>query len=221
LDASPTVEAYVTKAESGGGAAVLRDSTATVTSRDPFGYVVAEDVATVGVDLTLHVERTFKNDTSQWILGQLQTQKECSAAAMLTQCRTLTRHTTTFGEVHDDTIGDDAGTPDTQLTVTYDRDPFGNVKGVTADDAFGHHRASSTVFDSEGIYPTQVNAAGQVSLTTYDPACSRSSTPTSSRPGVRTTASGASAWRRVPTGCRRRSRSPAPRTVGRSRTPGA
>src|SRR5262249_27464730 len=87
---SPPVETYVATAAAGGSNAVmLRDSTASVSMFDPFGYALVEDISTVGVDLTVHVERTFKNDTDAWILGQLQTQKECSSAAMLTQCRTL------------------------------------------------------------------------------------------------------------------------------------
>ena len=59
--------------ESGGGATVLRDATMTVSDFDTFGNVRVVDVTTVGVDLTMHVERTFINDTAQWVLGQLQT----------------------------------------------------------------------------------------------------------------------------------------------------
>jgi len=83
--------AYVRKVESSGGAKVLRDTTAKVTDFDAFGNVLTEELSTVGVDLTLQIERTFKNDLDRWVLGQLQTQKECSAAAMQSQCRLLTR----------------------------------------------------------------------------------------------------------------------------------
>jgi hypothetical protein len=40
---------------------------------------------------------------------------------------------------------------------------------VTADDAFGHHRVSSTTYDPEGIFPsTSTNAAGHTTLTEFD-----------------------------------------------------
>ncbi|HLM71572.1 MAG TPA: VCBS repeat-containing protein, partial [Polyangiaceae bacterium] len=95
----PTLKDYVRKVESSGGAKVLRDTTAKVTDVDAFGHVLAEELSTAGVDLTFHVDRTYKNDTDRWVLGQLQTQKECSSAAKLSQCRTLTRTTTIYGEV--------------------------------------------------------------------------------------------------------------------------
>ena len=121
-------------------------------------------MSTSGVDLTLHVDRTFTNDTDRWVLGQLQTQTECSTAAMLSRCRTLTRTTTIYGEVETETIATDDGSPDTQLQVVYTRDAFGNVLGVTAEDAYGHHRAPSTTYDPEGIFPeTHTNAAGHIS----------------------------------------------------------
>ena len=168
--AAPTAQTYVAQIAAGMGATVLLDATTTVSAYDPFGFPLTEDVAAAGVDLTIHIERTFLNDTTNWVLGQLQTQKECSTAAGLSKCRTLTRHTTVYGEVHDDTIGSDEGIPDTQLSVTYDRDAFGNVVTVTADDAFSHHRVSGTTYDGEGIYPiTLTNAAMQVSHTTFDP----------------------------------------------------
>src|SRR5262249_50048604 len=75
-----TAEAYVRQIAASGRATVLRDSVTKVSDFDEFGNVRAEDVTTSGVDLTLHIERTFLNDTTQWVLGQLQTQKECSAA---------------------------------------------------------------------------------------------------------------------------------------------
>src|SRR5262249_12023556 len=138
-----TVEAYVQQIASSGRATLLRESVAKVTDFDEFGNVKAEDRSTTGADLTLHVERTFKNDTDQWVLGQLATQKECSAAAGLSQCRTLTRTTTIYGEVETDTLGSDDGSPDTMLNVVYTRDAFGNIITVTSDDAYSHHRVSS------------------------------------------------------------------------------
>ncbi|KYF61036.1 type IV secretion protein Rhs [Sorangium cellulosum] len=168
--AAPTVEAYVDGVErGGGGATVLRDSLAKVTEFDAFGNVRAEEVSTGGVDLTLDVERTYKNDTERWVLGQLQTEKECSAAAGLSQCRTLTRTTTVHGEIDTESIDSDEGIPDTKLDVVVTRDAFGNVTGVTADDAFGHHRSWSTTYDPEGMYPeTHVDAAGHTTRMEHD-----------------------------------------------------
>ncbi|HLM72277.1 MAG TPA: VCBS repeat-containing protein, partial [Polyangiaceae bacterium] len=58
-----SLEAYVRQVESsGGGAKVLRDTTAKVTDFDEFGNVLIEELSTVGVDLTLQIERSFKND---------------------------------------------------------------------------------------------------------------------------------------------------------------
>ncbi|AUX30840.1 MULTISPECIES: RHS repeat-associated core domain-containing protein [Sorangium] len=168
--ATPTIEAYVREVEAGGdGATLLQDSVSTVTDFDTFGNVRAEEVSTSGVDLTFKVTRTFKNDTERWVLGQLETQKECSAAAGMSQCRTLTRTTTIYGEVETESTESDDGLPDTKLTIAYARDGFGNITGVTAEDAFGHQRTSSTDFDEEGMFPEKyVNAAEHTTLVEFD-----------------------------------------------------
>ncbi|MGK3959481.1 RHS repeat-associated core domain-containing protein [Sorangium sp. So ce118] len=170
--ATPAIEAYVREIEGGDDrATLLRDSVSKVTDFDTFGNVRAEEVSTGGVDLTFNVTRRFKNDTERWVLGQLETQKECSAAAGSSQCRTLTRTTTIYGEVETDSTESDGGLPDTKLTLTYARDDFGNITGVTAEDAFGHHRASSTAYDEEGIFPEKyVNAARHTTLVEFDDA---------------------------------------------------
>ncbi|WP_437734434.1 RHS repeat-associated core domain-containing protein [Sorangium sp. So ce1335] len=166
----PSIEAYVRQVEGGGGGAtVLRDSVSKVTDFDEFGNVRAEEVSTGGVDLTLNVTRTFKNDTERWVLGQLETQKECSAAAGMSQCRSLTRTTTIYGEVETESTESDDGLRDTKLKLTYARDDFGNITNVTAEDAFGHKRTSSTDFDEEGLFPEKyVNAAGHTTLVEFD-----------------------------------------------------
>jgi YD repeat-containing protein len=167
---SSTPEAYARKVAESGGGKILRDTTAKVTDFDAFGNVLTEEVATVGVDLTLQVERTFKNDTERWVLGQLQTQKECSAAAMQSQCRLLTRTTTIYGEVETEAIETDDGSPETKLTVTYGRDDFGNIVTIKAEDAFKHYRFSTITYEPEGIFPFKhVNGAGHTSFTEFDP----------------------------------------------------
>ncbi|HYO61933.1 MAG TPA: type IV secretion protein Rhs, partial [Actinomycetota bacterium] len=167
---SATLEDYVRKVESsGGGAKLLRDTTAKVTEYDDFGNVEAEEVSTVGVDLTLQTDRTFKNDTDRWVLGQLQTQKECSSAAKLSQCRTLTRTTTIYGEVETESMETDDGSAETKRKVTYTRGDFGNVTGITAEDGFGHVRSSTLTYEPEGIFPaSHTNAEEQTSFTEFD-----------------------------------------------------
>ncbi|WP_437731191.1 RHS repeat-associated core domain-containing protein [Sorangium sp. So ce1335] len=168
----PAIETYVRQIEAGGGGAtLLQDSVSKVTDFDAFGNVRAEEVSTSGVDLTFNVRRTFKNDTERWVLGQLETQKECSAAAGTSECRTLTRTTTIHGEVDTESTESDDGLPDTKLKLTYTRDDFGNITAITAEDAFGHRRTSSTELDDEGMFPEKlVNAAGHTTIVAYDDA---------------------------------------------------
>ncbi|WP_437955463.1 RHS repeat-associated core domain-containing protein [Sorangium sp. So ce119] len=168
----PAIETYVRQVEGGGGGAtLLRDSVSKVTEFDDFGNVRAEEASTSGVDLTFNVTRTFKNDTERWVLGQLETQEECSAAAGSSRCRTLTRTTTIYGEVDTESTESDDGLPDTKLKVTTTHDDFGNIIGVTAEDAFGHRRTSSAELDDEGMFPeSYVNAAGHTTIVEYDDA---------------------------------------------------
>ena len=164
------LEAYVQKVEQGGGGAtVLRDTTAKITDFDDFGNARSEQVSTLGVDFTLRIDRTFKNDTDRWVLGQLQSQKECSTAAKLTQCRTLQRTTTIHGEVETESIETDDGSPETKLSTVYGRDDFGNINGIAADDAFGHHRTSTILYEPEGIFPHEhINAAKHTTFVEFD-----------------------------------------------------
>ncbi|MFO0755161.1 MAG: FG-GAP-like repeat-containing protein [Byssovorax sp.] len=169
---SGSAEAFAAKVEAtGAGATLLRDAHVDVTDFDLFGQVLKEDVMIEGVDLTFHVDRFFKNDTGRWVLSQLKYQEECSTAAMLTQCRTLDRTTTIYGEVESENIADGDGSPDVVLSTVYGRDLFGNVETITEDDAFGHHRVTTTTYEPEGIYPYQhTNAEKHISITEYDPA---------------------------------------------------
>jgi RHS repeat-associated protein len=168
--AAPTLLSFVRSVQSAGpGAAVLRDTTSMVTDFDAFGNVRAEEIATAGVDLTLEIERTFENDTDRWVLGQLKTQTTCSTAALVSQCRTLTRTTTIYGEVDTESIETDDGSPETQLDVVYARDAYGNVTGITASDAFGHLRTTTILYEPEGIFPDElIDAAGHTTLPEFD-----------------------------------------------------
>ena len=54
--------------------------------------------------------------------------------------------------------------------VNYDkRDTFGNVTHLFADDATGHRREATTVYDSNGVFPTEhINALEHSTKTEYD-----------------------------------------------------
>ncbi|MDI1432847.1 FG-GAP-like repeat-containing protein [Polyangium sorediatum] len=151
------------------GATLLRDTKTEVLDFDAFGNVLEVRQSTLGVDLSLHTTRVVENDTQRWVLGQVQSQKECSAAAGISQCRSRSQTTNTFGEVETASLSTDDGGLDTSLTVKYERDELGHVTTVTADDAFGHHRVWRTAFDAEGIFPEQTtNPAGHVTRSKYD-----------------------------------------------------
>ncbi|MFO0589031.1 MAG: RHS repeat-associated core domain-containing protein [Polyangiaceae bacterium] len=165
------VEAYARDVEQGGGGVTwLRDTTAKTTDFDDYGHIRSEQISTLGVDATLKIDRTYKNDTDRWVLGQLQAQKECSAAAGQSQCRTMTRTTTDYGEVATESIRSGDNSPDVKLDVVYGRDGFGNITTITADDAFGHHRTSTVVYGPEGIFPHEhINAEKHTTFTEVEP----------------------------------------------------
>jgi hypothetical protein len=195
--------AYVAKVEAQGEAALLRDTTTEVSDFDAFGNIEAEEGSTSGVDLTLHVTRSFKNDTERWILGQLTSQTECSAGAMLSACRTLSRTPNAYGEVENlsSSSSSDDGSPDTRLSVTYARDRFGNVHSVNSEDAHGHHRVATTTYDAEGLSPTSLtDPAKHTTLTEYDPAPVRSapSSSASARRKARTAGTRSSSSTTIP-----------------------
>ncbi len=167
-----SIESWARDVEANGNATLLRDTTVDVLDWDEFGNVLEVDVATIGVDLTYHVTRTVKNDIERWMLGQLQSQKECSTASGLSQCRTMTRTTNAFGEVETESTSSDDGIDDTKLTVEYDqRDRYGNIEHTVAKDSLGNTRKSTTVYDAEGFFPAKhINALGHETTLEYDSA---------------------------------------------------
>ncbi|MBK8257907.1 MAG: VCBS repeat-containing protein [Polyangiaceae bacterium] len=168
---APTLLDYAMEVESGSGnATILRDSTAHVLDFDDFGNITSEKMATAGVDLAMVMDRSFDNHPSTWLIGQLTSQKECSTAAMSTQCRAVKRSYTQYGEIESESVSAEDGDPSSQLTVHYDRDGFGNITKTTATDTTGETRTSTTAFDPEGIYPvTMTNAAGHLTSLEFDP----------------------------------------------------
>jgi YD repeat-containing protein len=61
------------------------------------------------------------------------------------------------------------GLDDTKLSVSYERDKFGNVTRTAATDAFGHKRESTNVYDDEGLFPSKsINALGHETTQGYD-----------------------------------------------------
>lgn len=167
---SDSLTTWVANVEANENATMLRDSTVDVLAFDEFGNIFETDISTIGVDLTFRIQRTVKNDTNRWILGQMQSQKECSSASGLSQCRITTRTTNAFGEVETESTESDDGIDDTKLTIAFDgRDQFGNVKHMTAKDAFSHTRESTASYDDEGIFPIKyINALKHEMTFEYD-----------------------------------------------------
>ncbi len=61
------------------------------------------------------------------------------------------------------------GIDDTKLSVVYEHDQYGNVTKTLADDAFGHRRESTTVYDDDGLFPVkQINGLQHETLVDYD-----------------------------------------------------
>ena len=112
----------------------------------------------------MHVERTYKATPSTGSSGSSRRRASAAWRPGSRKCRTLTRQTTVYGEVQQDTLGSDDNIPDTQLSVIYGRDPFGNVLSVTATDAFGHNRVSSTTYDTDDIFPGHAHERGDAGL---------------------------------------------------------
>ena len=167
-----TIGAYVEMVESSENATLLRDSVVEVLDFDEFHNILELQTSTVGIDLTFHTTRKVKNDQDHWLLGLPDTQTECSAAAGLTSCRTITRTTNEFGEVETESTSSNDGFDDTKLTVAYDnRDVWGNITHVTATDAFHHRRESTFVFDDDGMFPeVHIDALGHKTTQVYDKA---------------------------------------------------
>ncbi len=166
-----TLEAYVGLVDTLENATMLSDTSVEVLDVDEFRNVLEVKASTEGLDASTHVTRTVKNDVGKWMLGLPDTQTECSTGAGLTSCRTITRTTNEFGEVITESTSSNDAIDDTKLFVKYDRDKFGNVTKTSAEDAFGHHRESMTVYDGDGVFPVkQVNALGHGTLLEYDQA---------------------------------------------------
>jgi len=170
LSGATSLETWVADVATNENATMLRDTSVSVSEYDSFANVLGVKISTVGIDLSYEVMRTVKNDTARWILSQVQGQTECSKAGVNEQCRTLSRTTNEFGEVESETQSD-KNIPDTRLTFEYDkRDKYGHVEHVTAKDAFGHVRTSTTVFDEEeGVFAVkEINALEHETALAYD-----------------------------------------------------
>jgi RHS repeat-associated protein len=168
--ATTTAEQYAHQIEAQGGATMLIDATTQVGDYDTFGNVRAEVSWAAGVDLVNNVTRTYANDTTKWLIGRLKTEDTCSAAAGLTQCRTMTLHYDVHGQLYATQLGSGDGGDDTKLGVSFKRDVYGNVIHTAAVDGFGNLRASCTSYEPEGIFPfARKNAAGHLTFTRFDP----------------------------------------------------
>ena len=165
-----TLEAYVRTMEQD-PATELSDTWQMLIDWDPFGSVLSEVSFTDGVDLKLQVTREVDNDTDEWRIGELRRVTECSTALGETQCRTTRRDYGHLGRVVKEERAADGGDPETELTTWFQRDAFGNLTIVTAEDGFGHRRVACTSYDEEGLFPfARINPAGHLSYTRYDAA---------------------------------------------------
>jgi RHS repeat-associated protein len=145
-------------------------SDVTTTDYDDFGNVLASVTTADDVDLTSTISNVkFNNLPGSWLIGQLATRTECSAAGNVKQCRTITRTYDDKTGLLKDEIVDAEGDTTMHLAITYGRDAFGNVTSTTADDLLGNHRASSTTYEPSGVFPSQqVNAVGHVVVPAFD-----------------------------------------------------
>ena len=149
---------------------VIGHTTSEVTSYDPtFGNVLAQDQHTDGVDLFESTTRTVSNDPATWLIAEVTSETACSSALSASKCRTTQSNFNTYGEVTSGTVGDPSD-PGTQLSLTYERDAWGNVSGTAADDQFGHDRHVCITYEPTGIFPfAAANTLGHTVYTAYDP----------------------------------------------------
>jgi hypothetical protein len=170
-------EAYAREASFGGADTErLSDSIRAVSDFDLHGNVLAE-VTSAGKDLwqqggaevVEEVTRDFDADESKWLVAELRTQSHCSTAGGRTMCRSLQRKYDAQGRVTSVAWGS-PGDPETQVSVSFSRDAFGNVTKAVAVDAFEGRRASCTSYDLEGVFPyARKNAEGHLSYAKFHP----------------------------------------------------
>jgi RHS repeat-associated protein len=144
-------------------------STVSTTEYDDYGNVLAAVTTAAEVDLTTTISDVkFNNDPATWLIGQLAHRTECSTAANLKQCRTISRTYYDTGLLQSETV-DSEGDATMSLALTYGRDVFGNITSTTADDKLGNHRATSTTYEPSGVFPNKhVNAVGHEVVPAYD-----------------------------------------------------
>ena len=164
-----TVEQFVRAAKVSPEPAMSR-SWQIVTDIDAYGNVLGEWTTTEGVDLEMLVHREYQNDEDDWILGRMTRMTECSTAAGVEPCRVTERSYDDAGRVVRENKHAEPDDPDTQLTVRFRYDDFGNITLTSAEEGHGGRRDACTSYDAEGIYPyAHRNAAGHLSYTRYDP----------------------------------------------------
>jgi RHS repeat-associated protein len=172
-----SLAAWVNHVAATDDALVISDTYATIFAHDDYGNVIAESGATTGVDLATSVQRVIENDADRWILGQVTEQTERSSTTGDSQSRTTLRHYDGDGLLKSQTTFSDDTDPEkraqTTLTMSLERDVYGNIVKTVAEDAYGRRRSSCVTFDEEGLFPeAYVNAAGHITYMAHDPAFS-------------------------------------------------
>ena len=150
-------------------ATVLGEERRAISMHDGYGNVWGESEVVDGADTSIATTRTFMTDAGSWQIAFVLTETTCATSLAVTQCRSAGYVPDPYGDVVSAQVGDPAD-PETQLSMTYGRDLYGNLVSTAADDAYGHHRASCTVYDEDFTLPARHrDAAGHVSLTRFDP----------------------------------------------------
>ena len=144
-------------------------SIVSTTDFDNYGNVLAAVTTAAEVDLTTTISDVkVNNDPATWLIGQLANRTECSTAANLKQCRTISRTHYDTGLLKGEIV-DSEGDATMYLALTYGRDAFGNITSTTADDKLGNHRATSTTYEPSGVFPNKHgNAVGHEVVPAFD-----------------------------------------------------
>jgi RHS repeat-associated protein len=137
---------------------------------DEFGNLkTATEAYELGETVVRETQYENRNTTSQWLLGLpthvTETSTPVNGDAPVTRTTAYTYDTA--GQLATETIEPD-GDNSLFLETTFERDAFGNVTAMTANDSQGSARRTEFTYDSDGVYRIRErNALGHVSQTVY------------------------------------------------------
>ncbi|MFS8067171.1 MAG: RHS repeat domain-containing protein, partial [Byssovorax sp.] len=167
LGGTPTLLAFVAD-RAANSVGDLLDTTESISSYDGYGNLLEVTRTTADVDDIRTVSRHADNDEASWLIGKVTSETTCSASLGEQKCQTTDLSYNDRGEVETEQRGD-PGDPETTRKIAYERDDYGNLILVKADDAFGNHRSACVTYESEGIFPYAFSRLlGQVSRVAFD-----------------------------------------------------